>query len=440
MGIKQKFTLFLKKVSFKKKKADKKDIKIKNDKKVKVKEVKKGKYKSIKGSMMIAYCIPVALIVILGTTSYRTASKVVVEKYETSVASTMQASGRYLDIVCTEIRNKASSLATDKKLANYFSSLYAENNTESKTLYNDYYVSLSNYMRSSDFLSDYYIIANTGNPLLSNEKTEQMRRTIRKNAFLEFWDQEDAAAFKDESIKNVWVGYHPFIDKEYIGDKNKYAVSYVQPFPHKDGVVILDISMDNIKDFIFNVNGFDIKASYFERSIDEIFIPVLRKWTEMNKEKDERFIIFLVAPPAVGKTTLSLFLEHLSKSVEGIDEVQAIGLDGFHFHSDYIRSHSVNIKGKEIPMSEVKGCLETFDIEKLKAKLKELEKKNVMWPIYDRNIHDVVENSIFVNKKIVLIEGNWLLADEEKWRDLKDFCNYSIFIYADEDLLKERLI
>ena len=198
--------------------------------------------------------------------------------------------------------------------------------------------------------------------------------------------------------------------------------------------------MDNIKDFIFNVNGFDIKASYFERSIDEIFIPVLREWTEMNKEKDERFIIFLVAPPAVGKTTLSLFLEYLSKSVEGIDEVQAIGLDGFHFHSDYIRSHSVNIKGNEIPMSEVKGCLETFDLEKLKTKLKELEMKNIMWPIYDRNIHDVVENSIFVNKKIVLIEGNWLLTDEEKWRDLKDFCNYSIFIYADEDLLKQRLI
>ena len=254
MGIKQKFTLFLKKASFKKNKDDKKDIKIKNDKKARIKEVKKGKYKSIKGSMMIAYCIPVALIVILGTTSYRTASKVVVEKYETSVASTMQASGRYLDIVCTEIRNKASSLATDKKLANYFSSLYAENNTESKTLYNDYYVSLSNYMRSSDFLSDYYVIADTGDPLLSNEKTEQMRRTIRKDAFLEFWSQEDTAAFKDESIKNAWVGYHPFIDKEYIGDKNKYAVSYVQPFPHKDGVVILDISLDDIKETLASMN------------------------------------------------------------------------------------------------------------------------------------------------------------------------------------------
>ena len=198
--------------------------------------------------------------------------------------------------------------------------------------------------------------------------------------------------------------------------------------------------MDNIKEFNFKVNGFDIKASYFQRTIDEIFIPVLRKWTEMNNGKEKRFIIFLAAPPAVGKTTLSLFLEYLSKNIEGIEEVQSIGLDGFHFHTDYIRNHSVNIKGKETPMSDVKGCLETFDIEKLKAKLEELKKRNIKWPVYDRNIHDVVEDSIFVNKKIVIIEGNWLMTDEEKWRDLKDFCNYSIFIYADEDLLKQRLI
>ena len=198
--------------------------------------------------------------------------------------------------------------------------------------------------------------------------------------------------------------------------------------------------MDNIKEFNFKVNGFDIKSSYFEKTIDDIFIPLLKKWTEMNSVKDERFIIFLAAPPAVGKTTLSLFLEYLSKKVEGIEEVQAIGLDGFHFHADYIKSHSVNIKGKETPMSDVKGCLETFDIDKLKSKLEQLLKNNIKWPIYDRNIHDVVEDSILVDKKIVLIEGNWLLTDEEKWRNLKDFCNYSIFIYADEDLLKQRLI
>lgn len=198
--------------------------------------------------------------------------------------------------------------------------------------------------------------------------------------------------------------------------------------------------MSTVKEFNFKVNGFNIKASYFEKTIDEIFIPLLRKWTDMNNGSDERFVIFLAAPPAVGKTTLSLFLEYLSKSIEGIEEVQAIGLDGFHFNSEYINSNSINIGGKETPMSEVKGCLETFDIDKFKVKLKQLKKGNIRWPIYDRNIHDIVEDTILVNKSVVLIEGNWLLINEKEWKNLKEFYDYSIFIYADEKLLKERLI
>ncbi|MCJ7690320.1 MAG: nucleoside/nucleotide kinase family protein, partial [Clostridiaceae bacterium] len=64
----------------------------------------------------------------------------------------------------------------------------------------------------------------------------------------------------------------------------------------------------------------------------------------------------------------------------------------------------------------------------------------VKWPIYDRKLHDVVEDQIVVSKEIILIEGNWLLLNEDGWRDLKDYSDYSIFIKADETMLKDRLI
>ncbi|NYC30945.1 hypothetical protein [Clostridium saccharobutylicum] len=50
--------------------------------------------------------------------------------------------------------------------------------------------------------------------------------------------------------------------------------------------------MDDIKEFNFNVNGFDIKSSYSQKTINKTFIPMLKKWTKMSKKKDERFIIF----------------------------------------------------------------------------------------------------------------------------------------------------
>ena len=77
---------------------------------------------------------------------------------------------------------------------------------------------------------------------------------------------------------------------------------------------------------------------------------------------------------------------------EDLTEIQAIGLDGFHYHSDYINSHNAVVMGKEVPMKKVKGCPETYDTKKLEDKLKKIKEEDILWPIYDRNIHDVVED------------------------------------------------
>ena len=115
-------------------------------------------------------------------------------------------------------------------------------------------------------------------------------------------------------------------------------------------------------------------------------------------------------------------------------------MDGFHFHQEYLESHQICVNGKMVPMKNVKGSLETFDIEKLLMKLEQLKDADVMWPIYDRNLHDVVEDAIRVTKEVVLIEGNWLLSNEGAWNELKNRCDDSIFIFADEKDLAERLI
>ena len=91
-------------------------------------------------------------------------------------------------------------------------------------------------------------------------------------------------------------------------------------------------------------------------------------------------------------------------------------------------------------MSEVKGCPETFDVDKLKNKLAALREKDVAFPIYNRKIHDVVEDALQVNGKIILFEGNWLLLRDEKWRTLRQFADYTLMIKSDPSILKQRLI
>lgn len=198
--------------------------------------------------------------------------------------------------------------------------------------------------------------------------------------------------------------------------------------------------MNTEKNFKFNVNGFMIEATYQEDTINNLLIPLLEKWTIMQAQKNKRLLIFLAAPPAVGKSTLACFLEYLSLTIQGIKPLQALGLDGFHYSQNYIHNHVVNVHGKVVPMVDVKGCPETFDIDKLNTKLQNLMLDDVKWPIYDRSIHDVIEDSIQVEKDIVLIEGNWLLYKDAEWKTLKNYCDFSVFIYADELCLRKRLI
>ncbi len=198
--------------------------------------------------------------------------------------------------------------------------------------------------------------------------------------------------------------------------------------------------MDDIE-YIFNNNGIEIKAVYSKEEINTIFIPLLEHLSEMHTQKGDRLIVMLAAPPGAGKSTLAGFLEHLSGEVIPDKKVQAIGMDGFHRRQEYLTSHTTDVRGRETLLVDIKGAPVTFDIEKLKAKLSEIASgKNCGWPVYDRLLHNPVDDAVFVDGDMIILEGNYLLLREEGWNDLADMADYTISVKADPDMLKERLI
>ena len=62
------------------------------------------------------------------------------------------------------------------------------------------------------------------------------------------------------------------------------------------------------------------------------------------------------------------------------------------------------------------------------------------WPIYDRNLHDPIDDAITIDGAILLIEGNYLLLNQSPWCDLFPYADDTLFIQADPDQLKSRLI
>ena len=189
------------------------------------------------------------------------------------------------------------------------------------------------------------------------------------------------------------------------------------------------------------INGIAVNAHYSEQAVREIFIPLLKRLTKLRKEKGRRILVMLAAPPGAGKTTLLAFLEKLSREREDTDAVQVIGMDGFHRRQEYLLTHETERDGKQVSMVAVKGAPVTFDLERLTERVKKVAGGAACgWPAYDRLLHNPVEDAVQIDGSIVLLEGNYLLLDEDGWRDLSAWADYTIAIRAEEAFLRTRLI
>ena len=189
------------------------------------------------------------------------------------------------------------------------------------------------------------------------------------------------------------------------------------------------------------INGLWQEVKFSEYAIEEIFMPFLQELTDLKMTMDRKVIAYLVAPPGAGKTTLAQFLEKLSRERSNeVDPVRALGMDGYHYTAAYMNITEIERDGEQVLMRDIKGAPETFDVDLLIEKIREVRAEGTDWNIYDRKIHDVLPDYWSVEDDIILLEGNYLLLKEKGWTNVRVLSDYSVFIDAPPELLRERLI
>ena len=188
------------------------------------------------------------------------------------------------------------------------------------------------------------------------------------------------------------------------------------------------------------INGLQQELRFSKGAIEKIFKPFLLKLSELREITDRKVVAFIAAPPATGKTSLVKFLEKLSRENIEISKVRALGMDGFHYPAEYLKANKILRDGQEILLNDIKGAPETFDVDNVQEKLREVRQEGTDWHIYDRMLHDVVHNVLSVEDDIILLEGNYLLLKDPRWTNIRVLADYTVFIKARPETLKERLI
>jgi len=146
-----------------------------------------------------------------------------------------------------------------------------------------------------------------------------------------------------------------------------------------------------------------------------------------------RFLVAVAGAPGCGKTAFATIFAAVINAEAGQDAAIVVGLDGWHYPNDYLASHSVDRSGSRIALRAIKGAPETFDAATAYASLSEMRQGGrVGFPVYSRRQHEPVPDGGVVEAchRIVVVEGNYLLLDEDPWRRFRELFDLCVFISA----------
>lgn len=187
-------------------------------------------------------------------------------------------------------------------------------------------------------------------------------------------------------------------------------------------------------EYTVEINGLPVKATYSDETVQTVLMPLLDRLQALQQKKQRRILVMMAAPPAAGKSTICQFLSTLAP-------LTVLGMDGFHRRQDDLLAHTTVRDGQTVTLVEIKGAPETFDLPKLTEAVRRVAAGEMIgWPVYNRLLHNPVENALKVEGDIILLEGNYLLLNQPGWRDLRQYADYTIRIIADEQMLRGRLI
>ncbi len=166
--------------------------------------------------------------------------------------------------------------------------------------------------------------------------------------------------------------------------------------------------------------------------IDPILLEDLATRIRALADTGQRRLIAIAGPPASGKSVLAAALcAHLNLRQEC---ATVIPLDGFH-----LDNRLLSVRG----LLPRKGAPETFDAHGFVHLVSRLRTEpEVVCPVFDRSADIAIAGAEAVRPECayVILEGNYLLFDEEPWRGLGNDWDLSIRLDVPEDELRERLL
>lgn len=191
-------------------------------------------YRSIAMRLIGAFLIPVIGVIVLGITSYNSASSSIVDTYKESVQQTADTMQQYINLVITSEKDEFKSYLTESDLRKYFAGLmdvYNETSTRK-----DYQGKLRNKMALDSKIQGAYIIAN-------DKRTIDCQGIVRdRNVYTDYIGTEQGAIVNKSATDWFFFGQDEASDEALNLDIGGYCVRIVKKMNNQPAMMIINIS------------------------------------------------------------------------------------------------------------------------------------------------------------------------------------------------------
>ncbi len=196
-------------------------------------------YRSIAMRLIVCFMIPIIGLIVLGISSYKTASDALVDTYEESVQQTMNTMQQYVDLIIKSEKDEFKTYLTDDTLKRYFNGKLEELE-ETKTR-REYEQKIISKLAMDDKIHSIYFLADAKRTVLPELKVDQ------RDLFTEYTKTQQGQKLNESATEWFFFGQDDETDELLGMDDSNYSMRIVKKMNTQPAIMVVNLTAECVR-------------------------------------------------------------------------------------------------------------------------------------------------------------------------------------------------